>query len=435
MKLDVDTMETFYEMAREGACLAADRLTPMTDLQTRVSVTRLHFTSQAAIANELDTSRKKIGISVGLVGDVEGRSMILFDEESAHDVARLLVSDVPGSEYEWLARSAIAEVGAIMNNGFVDGWADVLGTEIDVSPPEFVAGVSPDLFVDDPTDDFAVAFRSRIEAVTEEIQFQHYLVPERETVARLLEGENDGRVIDSEKLSGFDRMAQNGAAKISENLERMTGIDAEIEIWRIEFISLDAIPESISTERLISVAFTFDGMPSGYLLFLFDRDSAVSLVEATLGSESAGDRAEQRSAGSRPQAGDFGTLERDAIQELSNVMASGFLDGWANVLETTIDHSTPAYTYDMGAAVVDPLVVGLSERQEFAFVFDVRIRAAGTTFHLDIYAIPDEEDLIDAFERLDTGRVDESSTTPEFAPVEAAPSSFAVEDLTESDHP
>lgn len=420
MKLDVNTMETFYEMAREGAGLAADRLTPMIDLQTRVSVTRLHFTSQAAIADELDNSRNKIGISVSLVGDVEGRSLILFDEESANDIARMLVSDVPGDEREWLARSAIAEVGAIMNNGFVDGWADVLGTEIDVSPPEFITGVSADAFVDDPTDDdLAVAFRSRIEAVDEEIRFQHYLVPEHDTVVRLLEGEDNDRVIDSEKLSGFDQMAGNGAAKISENLEQMTGIDAEIEVWRIEFISLDAIPEGIATERLISVAFTFDGMLSGYLLFLFDRDSAVNLVESTLGSK---------------PIGDLGALERDAIQELSNVMASGFLDGWANVLETTIDHSTPAYTYDMGAAVVDPLVVGLSERQEFAFVFDVRIQAAGTTFHLDIYAIPDEDDLINALETLDTGRVDESSITPEFAPAEAVPSSFEVEGLTKLDH-
>lgn len=421
MKLDVDKLETFYEMAREGADLAADRLTAMTDLRTHVSVTRLHFTSRAAIADEIDTGRKKIGVSVKLGGGVEGRSLILFDEESAHDIARTLISDVPGDERNWLARSAITELGAIMSNGFVDGWADVLGTEIDVSPPGTITGVSPDTFVDDPAaDDLAVAFRSRIEADGEEIQFEHYLVPDRDSVAELLESEGDGRVIDSRKLSGFDQMTRNGAMKMSENLERMTDIDTEVEVWRIDFLSLDAIPGSISNERLVSVAFTFDGMPSGYLLFLFDRESAFSLVEAMVGTE---------------PIGDLGALERDAIQELSNVMASGFLDGWANVFETTIDHSTPAYTYDMGAAVVDPLVVGLSERQEFAFVFDMRIRAADVTFDLDVYAFPDEDDLLHALETLDTGRVDESAITPEFAPAEATPSSFEVTDLVELDQP
>ena len=419
MNLDVDKLETFYEMAREGGGLAADRLTAMTDLRTRVSVTRLHFTSRAAIADEIDTGREKIGVSVDLGGGVEGRSLIVFDEESAHDVARTLIADVPGDERDWLARSAITELGAIMSNGFVDGWADVLGTEVDVSPPETVTGVSPETFVDDPAaDDLAVAFRSRIEADGEEIRFEHYLIPDRDTVAGLLESEGDGRVIDSEKLSGFDRMTRNGALKMSENLEQMSGIDAEIDVWRIDFLSLDAIPGSVPNERLVSVAFTFDGMPSGYLLFLFDRESAFSLVESTLGTE---------------PIGDLGALERDAIQELSNVMASGFLDGWANVFDTTIDHSTPAYTYDMGAAVVDPLVVGLSERQEFAFVFDMRIRAADVTFDLDVYAFPDEDDLLQALDLLETGRVDESATTPEFAPADATPSSFEVTDLVELD--
>ncbi|WP_240334663.1 hypothetical protein [Halorussus sp. MSC15.2] len=87
------------------------------------------------------------------------------------------------------------------------------------------------------------------------------------------------------------------------------------------------------------------------------------------------------------------------------------LDGWANLLDTTIDHSTPAYAHDMGAAVVDPLVVGLGESQEFAFVFDTRIEAVDTEVDLDIYVIPDEADLRAALGEFDMGRV--ADTTPE----------------------
>lgn len=436
MKLDVDTMETFYEMANVGAGLAADRLTSMTNHQTRVCDTRLLFASQAEIG-ERDNNPSGIAVSADLDGDVGGRSLILFDKESANDIARILLSDIPESERErahrksivednrkeegkreQLSRSAISEVGMILNNGFLDGWADVLDTDIDLSPPNFVPGVIP--CAEEPPD-LTMSFRSRIETVGEEIGFQHYLLPDQETINRLLAGEDDGRIIHSEKLAGFDRIAKNGAAKISENLERMTGIDTETAVWR-EFISLDAIPGSLSNERLISVAFTFDGLPSGYLVFLFDRDSAVSLVETLLGTE---------------PDGELGALERDAVCELSNVMTSGLIDGWANTLDTTIDHSTPAYTHDMGASVVDPLVVGLSQRQEFAFVFDVSIRGVDTPFQLDVFAIPDENDLIRALERLETERVEESATTPQFASVDATPhpSSFAVEKLTELNHP
>lgn len=427
MKLDVDTMETFYEMANMGAGLAADRLTSMTNCQTRVRDTRLLFASQDEIA-ERDTNPEGIAVSVALDGEVGGCSLICFDNESANHIARMVLSEIPesereemseaGFEREGLARSAIREVGTILNNGFLDGWADVLDTGIDLSPPNLTPGGVP--CAEEPSD-LTVAFRSRIETVGEEIGFQHYLFPEQNTVGRLLAGADDGRIIESEKLAGFDRIARNGATKISENLERMTGIDTETAVWR-EFISLDAIPGSLSNERLISVAFTFDGLPSGYLVFLFDRDSAVSLVEALLGTE---------------PSGELGALERDAVCELSNVMTSGLIDGWANTLDTTIDHSTPAYTHDMGASVVDPLVVGLSERQEFAFVFDVCIRGVDTPFQLDVFAIPDENDLIYALERLETERVEESTTTPQFASVDTIPhpSSFAVEKLTEPYHP
>ena len=42
----------------------------------------------------------------------------------------------------------------------------------------------------------------------------------------------------------------------------MTGIDASVDIRRINFVSLDAIPNEVSTEPQVSVAFGFSGMPN-----------------------------------------------------------------------------------------------------------------------------------------------------------------------------
>lgn len=409
MKLNVDALGTFYEMAREGAGLAATRLNSMTDFETRVGVTRLHFTDRGEIRTELDGS-EKVGVRVELDGGLGGTSLILFDRESALSVSQTLVDDVDDAPSDELARSAIVELCHIMNSGFVDGWADVLRTEIDVSAPEYVWGDTSAAFVDedqfdDMREELALLFRSQIEAVDTEFGFEHYLIPEHESIARLFEKRPGERGIEYEKLAGFDRMAQRGAAQVAENLTRMTDIEMTVDIRRINFISLDAIPEDVANETLVSVAFSFDGSLSGYLLFLYDPKSAGELVDATVG-ESTGEG--------------FGAFEQDAIMELSNVMASGLLDGWANMLDTTIDHSTPAYTLDMGAAVVDPLIVGLSEFQEFAFVFDTRIKAVDTEFDVDIYAIPDEDDLeraLDALDatRLDAGRVDSAPDAAEFS--------------------
>jgi len=53
MRLDVETLGTLYEMASEGAGLAANRLSGMTGIGTRVRVTRLNFTRHEAIRAEL----------------------------------------------------------------------------------------------------------------------------------------------------------------------------------------------------------------------------------------------------------------------------------------------------------------------------------------------------------------------------------------------
>jgi chemotaxis protein CheC len=282
-----------------------------------------------------------------------------------------------------------------MNNGFVDGWANVLDVNVDVSAPTYLSTAEGDGLPDDraakPADEeMAVLFQNDLEAVGAELSFRHYLLPDAETVERLFRARSADRAIEFRKLGAFDRIAQRGANQVAGNLTKMSGVEMDVDIRRINFISLDAIPSEVSAEPMVGVAFSFAGTPSGYLLFLFDERSARTLVGRSLDTEISAD---------------LGPFEQDAIKEMSNVMASGMLDGWANLLDGTIDHSTPAYAHDMGAAVVDPLVVGLGESQEFAFVFDTRIEAVDTAVDFDIYVIPDETDLREALGAVEMGRV------------------------------
>ncbi|WP_240334637.1 chemotaxis protein CheC [Halorussus sp. MSC15.2] len=148
MKLDVDTLGTFYEMAREGAGLAANRLSSMTDIPARVDVTHLNFTRDASIAREL-TDTEWVGIRVRLSDGFGGTSVLLFDRESAETIAAAVIDDIPTVEDGTLHDSTVTEIAQIMNNGFVDGWANVLDTNIDVSAPTYVSADTPDEFLAD----------------------------------------------------------------------------------------------------------------------------------------------------------------------------------------------------------------------------------------------------------------------------------------------
>jgi chemotaxis protein CheC len=406
VQLNVSTLGTFYEMAREGAGLAADRLSGMTGVPTRVGVTRLNFMHGDDIRAEMGEGRR-VGVRVELSGGFGGSTVVAFDADGADRVVEALLTDVSEEGVADIEESAITELCHVMNSGLIDGWADVLDTAIDISPPTFVAGDGPEEFlsgVETPPgdDDLALLFQSRIETVGAELGFEHYLFPERDTVFDHIERRHrttGGGGIGYDKLIGFDRMAEQGADEVADNLSTMTGVDMDVDIRRINFLSLDTIPEEVPDEELVSVAFELSGTPSGYLVFVLDLPSARRLVAETVpGSDGALD-----------------AMGRDALQEFGNVMASGFIDGWANVLETTIDHTPPEFTRDLGAAVVDPLLIGLSRRQEFAFVFDTVIEAADDRgIDVRVYAIPDEDDLERALAALDLSRVGAVPTKAEF---------------------
>jgi chemotaxis protein CheC len=411
VKLSVDALSTFYEMAREGAGLAADRLTRLTGVDTRVSVSRLDFATPRDVHAALGADDYDAGIRVDLTGGIEGTSVMLFDEGQARTVAHDLVVDV-AEPTETLVRTAVTETCQIMNSGFVDGWADVLRTSVDVTTPEYATGAELSSLLG-PIDDraaeagMALLFRNRIETAdgASSMAFEHCLVPDTSSVREWFAADGDASDaggIAYRKLAGFDRMAQQGANEVATNLTTMTGIEMSVDIRRVNFVSLDAIPESVSNDPLVAVAFAFDGLPSGFMLFLFDESSAGRLVEATVGEA--------------PTGGRLSAAGRDAVQEICNIMASRLLDGWANLLDGTIDHTTPAYCHDLGPAVVDPLIVGLSERQRFAFVFDTRVEAvdgadADEEFDVDVYVIPDQAELEAALDELDVDRVRETPTT------------------------
>ncbi|MFC4249342.1 chemotaxis protein CheC [Natribaculum luteum] len=409
MKLDVNALGTFYRIAREGAGLAAGRLTRMTGVDTRVGVTKLNFMRGKEIRRDFEDGTEKVGVRVELSGGLEGHSVMVFDRDSALRIVKTLLSESDAEEFDEMNKSATTEVGHIMNSGFIDGWADVLETVIDVSTPEFVEGRSVELFFGDGNempdeDDLALLFQSHIEAVGTEIAFSHYLFPEHDSMASLLDRLRTSGGIEYDKLDGFDRMAQQGAEEVANTATTLTGIETSVEIRRLNFLSLEAIPQEVADRMLVGIAFEFEGIPSGYLLFLFDEESAHEIVDAMVPMES-------------DEEG-FDEMEKSAIKELGNIMASGFLDGWANVLDTTIDHSTPEFIHDLGAAAVDPVIIQLGENQDFAFVFDTVVVADGREFDCEIYAIPDEDDLERALNDLDVDRVGDTPTTAEFQEVE-----------------
>jgi two-component system chemotaxis sensor kinase CheA/chemotaxis protein CheC len=156
-------------------------------------------------------------------------------------------------------------------------------------------------------------------------------------------------------------------------------------VSRLRFVPLADVPSEVGTAPHAGTVFELQGEPSGYLAILFSEESAAAIAEAMLPMEP-----------DEP----LGDMAENALCELGNVMTSGFIDGWANVLGTSISHSPPEFVHDIGSATVSPLVASLSRRQDYGFVIDAAIRTEGVQARCDVYALPDERELAAALERL-----------------------------------
>ena len=408
MHVDIRSLGRFNRMAHEGAEEAARHLSGLADVEAFVDVTKTNVTTAAGLGG----TDHRVGVVVELDGGLEGRTVFTFPLESATKLANVLV---PGSD--GVDESAIREVGNVMAGGFIDGWADYLGTTIDIAPPDYIEGERESV-LRDPAEDDALVFASQVEAVEPDLGFDIHLFPERaslqaafdsapldedtDLMARGSSDDSRGATVSIDKLSVFGGMVRQGATSVSNNLTTMTGIETAVEVTTLSFVPVEELPDDLRARTYVGVVFEFDGPPSGYVMILFDEESARDVAEALVPGE------RERSDGDPPES--FGQMDRSAIREVGNVMASSFVDGWANSFDTTIDISPPEFVHDMGGAIVDPVAVSLGQRQQFAFVSDATIRADDRAFDCSLYALPDETELRDVLDSLDADGTAERQT-------------------------
>src|SRR6056297_502235 len=200
-------------------------------------------------------------------------------------------------------------------------------------------------------------------------------------------GDSRNLKVDIRKLNLFNQMAKEGANTVANHLNQMTGMETKMEITKTNFLHIDDIKTHVGHDKQVGTHIELTEPPHGYILFLFSAGSAKKLASGMLGDQ--GD----------PASKGFTDMERSAVQEIGNIMTSGFIDGWANVLNTTIDISTPQFTYGTGSKMVDELVG--SRRDEMALVFDSRVHAREANVEVKVYTFPELEELVSLMQQIE----------------------------------
>ena len=145
---------------------------------------------------------------------------------------------------------------------------------------------------------------------------------------------------DVRKLDLFNELATVGSERVADSLTEMTGLDASIQVSKINVLHMADVRTHLGEEKRVGIFVELTESPYGYVLFMLDPADSTRLAGHMVPGESS-------------DTGGFSEMERSAIQEIGNVMPSGYIDGWANVLDTTIDMSTQSVVYGRSSDVIE----------------------------------------------------------------------------------
>ncbi|MDZ7730667.1 MAG: chemotaxis protein CheC [Natrialbaceae archaeon] len=187
--------------------------------------------------------------------------------------------------------------------------------------------------------------------------------------------------VDIRKLSFINKMANVGTNGVAENMGKLTGKEAKMEVMKTNFIDVEDLKSQLDGGKRVGVRVRLLDPPHGHILILFPESSAKKITALML--QDVVDDMDNVS----------GKMARSAVEEMGTMMASGFIDGWADIMGRGIDIAAPQLVY----APVEEIVVrtaGLGG-DDLALFFDSDLSVPSYDIDAEIYAFPDLQEFVE----------------------------------------
>jgi chemotaxis protein CheY-P-specific phosphatase CheC len=385
MRIAINQLEEYNDLATRGAKQASRALSQMIGLRMRHEATGVSLVSKETL-EDVFTGQRYVGVQVGLSGGISGETVLIFDPNDSEQLRKRLGGR---SRNGSLAGGAFAELGNIMIGGFVDGWANHLGTQVDITPPTYIEAsgtrILPQMTRQDAADNGVFLFESHLEAANNDLSVPIYLIPEYTEFVTLLKAQPNTLAVPAEKLAVFNGFAGRSAEQASDQISQLTGLPTDVSVSQLRFLSFSDISTEVGPDTYVSVIFELTGLPSGYFIAMFSEESADRVAGAMLPD------------GVDP---DNGGMTEAAIKELGNIITSGFIDSWANTLQSSIEHTPPEFVRDAGNETIQMVRRRLSRQQEYAFTIETTIEIKNKRTEVQLYVLPDTHELARALSSL-----------------------------------
>ena len=199
-------------------------------------------------------------------------------------------------------------------------------------------------------------------------------------------------LVDVRQLSVINELISQGATNVAASFSTLAGVETTIDIQSIAFVDPADLPREIGADEVYAATIDLTEPPYGSFMLTFSKETAAVVAELVAGS---------------PVEGDLTSLQQSALQEMCNICTSGFIDGFANTLETTIDMGTPDLTRTDGATILHSKLSHVDD-EGIAIVLDstIRVPEQGRELELHVYLVPAPGAFVNLIDRIDVDAVD-----------------------------
>ncbi|EHL16595.1 chemotaxis protein CheC [Peptoanaerobacter stomatis] len=190
--------------------------------------------------------------------------------------------------------------------------------------------------------------------------------------------------INSMCLDLLKEIGNIGSGNAATSLSNMIGKKVDMQVPNVEVIDTQKVVEMFSDQEEITVGvyINFTGDIQGTILTLLDKESAGKLIKALIGQE--------------PKDFMYNDMEKSVVQELGNIMTSGYVNAISMFSSLFINISIPSVCIDMVSSILSVPAVEYGIDSDKLILIENKLDIEGENVNCYFFFMPD----LDSFEKL-----------------------------------
>lgn len=172
-----------------------------------------------------------------------------------------------------------------------------------------------------------------------------------------------------------------GAGNASTALATMINIRVDMNVPKVELLEFQHLADIVGgPEKIVAgILLTLEGDIDGMMMFMLDKESALSLVRLLMGQMGA------------VTSGDFSEMEISALQEVGNIIAGAYLSSLSTLTNMVITSSIPYLSIDMAGAILSVPAIEFGKLGDKALLIETQFSNDATQVNGYFILIPSME--------------------------------------------